>query len=158
MTTIKKAMSVLLACCLALAFLPTLSQSAYAAGSTSKAFDDSIPIEYFSAQDTDYDPPYEEGKINLTGKVSLADDKQLVQDLRWSFPFENPQRPGEGIADPGRPYKYVIWQSKKSTGSDSWSNWESRSGFGAENKVRVLNVYPTAAAEPLVDAIAAELC
>ena len=141
-------MSILLTCCLVLAFLPTLSQSAYAAGSASKAPDDSIPIEYFSAQDTDYDPPYEEGKINLTGKVSLADDKQLVQDLRWSFPFENPQRPGEGIADPGRPYKYVIWQSKKSTGSDSWSNWESRSGFGAENKVRVLNVYPTGAAEP----------
>ena len=100
MAIIKKAVSVLLTCCLALAFLPTLSQSAYAAGSASKAFDDSIPIEYFSAQDTDYDPPYEEGKINLTGKVSLADDKQLVQDLRWSFPFENPQRPGEGIADP----------------------------------------------------------
>lgn len=47
MTIIKKAVSVLLTCCLALAFLPTLSQSAYAAGSASKAFDDSIPIEYF---------------------------------------------------------------------------------------------------------------
>lgn len=149
MVAVKKFVSIILSISLVLAFLPITSQLAYAAGGGDfLESNSSIPIEYFSAQDTDYDPPYEEGKINLTGKVSLADDKQLVQDLRWSFPFENPQRPGEGIADPGKPYKYVIWQSKKSTGSDSWSNWESRSGFGAENKVRVLNVYPHTNAEP----------
>lgn len=126
MVAVKKFVSIILSISLVLAFLPITSQLAYAAGGGDflESTNSSIPIEYFSAQDTDYDPPYEEGKINLTGKVSLADDKQLVQDLRWSFPFENPQRPGEGIADPGRPYKYVIWQSKKSTGSDSWSNWE----------------------------------
>ncbi|MEY8436907.1 InlB B-repeat-containing protein [Atopobiaceae bacterium 24-176] len=91
------------------------------------------------------DPVFEEGKINLVGEVTLAADKKLVQDLRWSFPFENPLRPGEGIADPGRPYKYVIWQAKRSTGDASWSDWESRSGFGSENKIRVLNVAPNAA-------------
>ncbi|WP_251158339.1 InlB B-repeat-containing protein [Caniella muris] len=93
------------------------------------------------------DLSFEEGHIKVTGKVTVASDKQLVQDLRWSFPFENPLRPGEGIADPGRPYKYVIWQSKKATSSDTWSAWESRSAYNDSNKIRVLNVAPNAASK-----------
>ena len=68
------------------------------------------------------DLAFREGHIKVSGEVTVAADKQLVQDLRWTFPFENPLRPGEGIADPGRPYKYVIWQSRKATNSDTWSD------------------------------------
>lgn len=93
------------------------------------------------------DLAFREGHIKVSGEVTVAADKQLVQDLRWTFPFENPLRPGEGIADPGRPYKYVIWQSRKATSSDTWSDWESRSAYNDSNKIRVLNVAPNGASK-----------
>lgn len=98
-----------------------------------------------SAQADSDDLQFKEGHIKVSGKVTVASDKQLVQDLKWTFPFENPLRPGEGIADPGRPYKYIIWQSKKATSSNAWSAWESRSAYSDSNKIRVLNVAPNGA-------------
>lgn len=50
---------------------------------------------------------------------------------------------GEGV-DPGRPYKYRMWQSKKNT-DGSWTEWDTRSLVDvdkADGQVRVLNVCP----------------
>ena len=99
----------------------------------------------------DYVPPkHEEGKINLNGYYLVGGDGQLTQELEWTFPYVNPLMPDEGNPDPGRPYKYRIWQSKKSATADEWSAWETRSPVDvdeADGQVRVLNVYPTAAAK-----------
>ena len=83
MTIIKKAMSVLLTCCLALAFLPVLTQPAYAAGGNS-------PVK-----PEGYVPPqYEAEHINMNGYYSVADDGQIMAELEWTRPVENPLRPG----------------------------------------------------------------
>lgn len=136
MTIIKKAMSVLLTCCLALAFLPVLTQPAYAAGGDS-------PVK-----PEGYVPPqYEAEHINLNGYYSVADDGQIMAELEWTRPVENPLRPGEGMADPGRPYTFKMWQSKKHE-NGAWSNWETRSPVDTDKRdgqVRVLNVAPNAA-------------
>ncbi len=92
-------------------------------------------------------PTYEEGKINLNGYYTVANDGGITAELEWSFPYENPQRPGEGMADPARPYTYRMWQSKKNE-NGTWSNWETRSPVDVDARdgsVRVLNVAPNAA-------------
>lgn len=139
MTIIKKAMSVLLTCCLALAFLPVLTQPAYAAGGDS-------PVK-----PEGYVPPqYEEHHINMNGYYSVAGDGQIMAELEWTFPVENPLKaPGNGEADPGRPYSYKMWQSKKND-NGTWTNWETRSPVDTDKRdgqVRVLNVAPTDAAK-----------
>lgn len=102
-----------------------------------------------SAPDGYVPPKHEEGKINLNGYFLVGGDGQLTQELEWTFPYVNPLTPEEGNPDPSRPYKYRIWQSKKSSSADTWSAWETRSPVDvdeADGQVRVLNVYPTAAA------------
>lgn len=99
-------------------------------------------------------PKFEEGKINLNGYYVVAKDGQLTEYLEWSFPYKNPLQQ-DLFPDPGRPYRYVMWQSKRnSTGkydSDgkeiftSWNNWETRSPVDVDAKdgsVWVLNVAP----------------
>ncbi len=136
MVTIKKAVSVLLTCCLVLAFLPLLSQPAYAAGGgTPEKPEGYVP------------PQYEAEHINLNGYYSVADDGQIMAELEWTRPVENPLRPGEGMADPGRPYTFKMWQSKRND-NGSWTNWETRSPVDTDKRdgqVRVLNVAPNAA-------------
>lgn len=51
------------------------------------------------------------------------------------------------MADPGRPYTFKMWQSKKNE-NGAWSNWETRSPVDTDKRdgqVRVLNVAPNAA-------------
>lgn len=113
-------------------------RSAYAANATpvlAKAKPDQ-PEGYES-------PAFEEGKIHVNGFYVVASDGQLSEYLEWSFPYRNPLQ--EGIyPDPGRPYRYVMWQSKKNA-DGAWGNWETRSPVDVDAKdgsVWVLNVAP----------------
>ncbi|WP_059004556.1 isopeptide-forming domain-containing fimbrial protein [Bittarella massiliensis (ex Durand et al. 2017)] len=119
-------------------FMPLMPVTAMAAGG------DTPTGEAGDAPEGYQPPQYEKGKINLDGYYTVGSDGKLSQKLEWSFPFENPLRPGEGLSDPSRPYAYQLWQSKK--GADgNWSKWETRSTVDvddASNKVKVLNIYP----------------
>ena len=67
----------------------------------------------------EYVPPVqEEGKINLNGFYTVGNDGALMANLEWTYPYTNPLT-GEGV-DPGRPYKYRMWQSKKNA-DGSWT-------------------------------------
>ena len=94
----------------------------------------------------EYVPPeYEEGKINLNGFYTVGNDGALMANLEWTYPYKNPLT-GEGV-DPGRPYKYRMWQSKKNK-DGSWTEWDTRSPVDvdkADGQVRVLNVCPNSA-------------
>ncbi len=92
-------------------------------------------------------PEYEEGKINLNGFYTVGNDGALMANLEWTYPYKNPLT-GEGV-DPGRPYKYRMWQSKKNK-DGTWTEWDTRSPVDvdkADGQVRVLNVYPIEAAK-----------
>ncbi len=83
----------------------------------------------------------------MNGYYTVANDGGITAELEWSFPYENPQRPGEGMADPARPYTYRMWQSKKNE-NGTWTNWETRSPVDVDARdgsVRVLNIAPNAA-------------
>ncbi len=96
----------------------------------------------------EYVPPVqEEGKINLNGFYTVGNDGALMANLEWTYPYTNPLT-GEGV-DPGRPYKYRMWQSKKNA-DGSWTEWDTRSPVDvdkADGQVRVLNVCPTDASK-----------
>lgn len=119
-------------------FMPLMPVTAMAAGG------DTPTGEAGDAPEGYQPPQYEKGKINLDGYYTVGSDGKLSQKLEWSFPFENPLQPGQGLSDPSRPYAYQLWQSKR--GADgSWSKWETRSTVDvddASNKVKVLNIYP----------------
>ncbi len=94
-------------------------------------------------------PKYEEGKINLVGGYTVGSDGKLTEELEWSFPYVNPLLPEEGRPDPARPYRYKLWQAKKSAGG-TWSGWETRSPVDVDKKdgsVWVLNVAPNDASK-----------
>ena len=89
-------------------------------------------------------PKYEKGKINVNGYYVVANDGQLSEYLEWSFPYDNPLQEEGKYPDPGRPYRYVMWQSKKNA-NGSWGNWETRSPVDVDAKdgsVWILNVAP----------------
>ena len=93
----------------------------------------------------EYVPPkFEEGKINVNGYYVVANDGQLSEYLEWSFPYRNPLQEEDDYPDPGRPYRYVMWQAKKNT-DGTWGDWETRSPVDVDAKdgsVWVLNVAP----------------
>ncbi|MGI6094227.1 MAG: isopeptide-forming domain-containing fimbrial protein [Lachnospiraceae bacterium] len=132
----KKVLSFFLICVLMLALLPGAAVQNISAAPTGSQ----KPADYVR-------PVYEEGKINLNGYYTVANDGQVTAELEWSFPYENPQRPGEGMADPARPYNYRMWQSKQLQ-DGSWTAWETRSPVDVDARdgsVRVLNVAPNSA-------------
>ncbi len=134
----KRTLSLLMTLSLVLSlFVPLIPVTAWAADSGTVGTAEDVP--------EGYEPPqYERGAINLNGYYTVGSDGKLSQKLEWSFPFENPERPGQGMPDPTRLYSYQLWQSKQST-DGSWTTWATRSTVDIDDTnstVRVLNIYP----------------
>ncbi len=139
----KKFLSILLAASMMISLMPNFPYETLMKVSAKESSDTTA-----ERKDDGYiSPEYEEGKINLNGFYTVGNDGALMANLEWTYPYKNPLT-GEGV-DPGRPYKYRMWQSKKNK-DGTWTEWDTRSPVDvdkSDGQVRVLNVYPIEAAK-----------
>lgn len=139
----KKFLSILLAASMMISLMPNFPYETLMNVSAKESSDTTA-----ERKDDGYiSPEYEEGKINLNGFYTVGNDGALMANLEWTYPYKNPLT-GEGV-DPGRPYKYRMWQSKKNK-DGTWTEWDTRSPVDvdkSDGQVRVLNVYPIEAAK-----------
>ena len=101
----KKFLSILLAASMMISLMPNFPYETLMKVSAKESSDTTA-----ERKDDGYiSPEYEEGKINLNGFYTVGNDGALMANLEWTYPYKNPLT-GEGV-DPGRPYKYRMWQS-----------------------------------------------